>query len=411
MPYIDRIIVNNSSYDIADTELRRGFIPVQKATEDADGNVITTTYATKTESGHSIVLSLDPSTYKLAITLKNVAGDNISTDFVDLPEEDSITGLTYNFDGTNPVVNAVYRDGTVKPLQLTDIQRRITSSNLLGSDLVTDSYQEHKFVSNEEKNAWNRKVDSVTNATAGNLASLTAQGKLADSGFSPANFATAAQGELANTAVQTIKRNGVVLDKSADGTVNMPVPTELSELWGDSTHRTVTDAQIAQWNEAEKNVQANWAETNTSADSYIQNKPEHLVQDANYVHTDENFTSAFKTKLEGIEAGAEVNVQASWTQTNNAADDYIINKPTKTSDFINDGNGSSPFLMVSQVVDNLTSNVSNVPLSANQGRLLSNAKVNRPGTAVEGNLPKFDSNKDIIDSGLALSVQDIILNI
>ena len=35
-----------------------------------------------------------------------------------------------------------------------------------------------------------------------------------------------------------------------------------------------------------------------------------------------------KNKLSGIEAGAEVNVQADWNQTTSTADDYIKNKPT-----------------------------------------------------------------------------------
>lgn len=39
-------------------------------------------------------------------------------------------------------------------------------------------------------------------------------------------------------------------------------------------------------------------------------------------------TSAQATKLDGIEAGAEVNVQADWNQANSSADDYIKNKPT-----------------------------------------------------------------------------------
>lgn len=42
----------------------------------------------------------------------------------------------------------------------------------------------------------------------------------------------------------------------------------------------------------------------------------------------EDFTSALKSKLEGIEAGAQANVQADWNQTDNTADDYIKNKPT-----------------------------------------------------------------------------------
>ena len=57
------------------------------------------------------------------------------------------------------------------------------------------------------------------------------------------------------------------------------------------------------------------------------NIPANLVQDASYVHTDNNFTTTLKDKLDGIAAGAEVNVQADWKQSNSAADDYIKNKP------------------------------------------------------------------------------------
>lgn len=79
---------------------------------------------------------------------------------------------------------------------------------------------------------------------------------------------------------------------------------------------------------AEKNVQADWNQSDSSADDYIKNKPANLVQDADYVHTDNNFTDNDKDKLDGIEAGAEQNVQADWNQTNSSADDYIKNKPT-----------------------------------------------------------------------------------
>lgn len=52
------------------------------------------------------------------------------------------------------------------------------------------------------------------------------------------------------------------------------------------------------------------------------------VQDANYVHTEENFSTELKGKLNGVEAGAEANVQANWTQSDSSKDDYIKNKPT-----------------------------------------------------------------------------------
>lgn len=41
-----------------------------------------------------------------------------------------------------------------------------------------------------------------------------------------------------------------------------------------------------------------------------------------------DFTNALKSKLDGIESGAEVNIQSDWEQSDTTADDYIKNKPT-----------------------------------------------------------------------------------
>lgn len=73
-------------------------------------------------------------------------------------------------------------------------------------------------------------------------------------------------------------------------------------------------------------VNADWNASSGVAE--ILNKPANLVQDANYVHTDENFTSAEKTKLSGIAAGAEVNVQADWSESDTSDPSYIANKPS-----------------------------------------------------------------------------------
>ena len=61
-----------------------------------------------------------------------------------------------------------------------------------------------------------------------------------------------------------------------------------------------------------------------------------FVTDANYVHTDNNFTTTLKNKLNGIATGAEVNVQSDWSVTSTSSDAYIKNKPTKVSQFTND---------------------------------------------------------------------------
>src|SRR5690606_35876615 len=56
-------------------------------------------------------------------------------------------------------------------------------------------------------------------------------------------------------------------------------------------------------------------------------------------------SAADKTKLDGIEAGAQVNVKSDWNAV--SGDAQILNKPTiptKTSDLTNDGDGESPFV-------------------------------------------------------------------
>ncbi len=69
------------------------------------------------------------------------------------------------------------------------------------------------------------------------------------------------------------------------------------------------------------------------------NNDSNFVSDASYVHTDNNFTNAYVTKLSGIQAGAEVNVQANWNEADSSADGFIKNKPTipaATSELTND---------------------------------------------------------------------------
>lgn len=44
-------------------------------------------------------------------------------------------------------------------------------------------------------------------------------------------------------------------------------------------------------------IQADWQQSNSSSVSYIKNKPVNIVQDSNYVHTDNNFTNALKDRV------------------------------------------------------------------------------------------------------------------
>lgn len=78
--------------------------------------------------------------------------------------------------------------------------------------------------------------------------------------------------------------------------------------------------------------------------------------------TDNNFTTTLKDKLDGIASGAEVNVQANWNETNSSSDAYIQNKPTIPT--VNDAtltiqkNGTTVETFTANASSNVTANIS-----------------------------------------------------
>jgi hypothetical protein len=65
------------------------------------------------------------------------------------------------------------------------------------------------------------KADVVSGATADNFAGLDGNGNLKDSGKKAADFATAAQGIKADSAIQSVKVNGTALTPDANKAVNV----------------------------------------------------------------------------------------------------------------------------------------------------------------------------------------------
>ena len=84
--------------------------------------------------------------------------------------------------------------------------------------------------------------------------------------------------------IEQVQVNGVARPVSSKA-VNIPVPTKTSDLVNDDS----------------------------------------VVKDAQYVHTDNNFTDAEQAKLAGIESGAQVNVKSDWQAEGGDAE--ILNKP------------------------------------------------------------------------------------
>ena len=164
-----------------------------------------------------------------------------------------------------------------------------------------------------------------------------------------------AKGVAAKTATDAIL-DGTTLDSFADVEGALAgKQANLSEAQLAAANSGITAAKVEKLDGveagAQKNVQSDW--NAASGDAFIKNKPtlgalaaKDEVAEADLASalatkingkvdavegkdlSSNDFTDALKSKLEGIEAGAEANVQADWSQSDNSADDYIKNKPT-----------------------------------------------------------------------------------
>ena len=133
--------------------------------------------------------------------------------------------------------------------------------------------------------------------------------------------------DFTNNGVDPYVKASDIADK-ADRSELPSVPTNVSAFNNDAGYLTSQD-------------QADWTESDVDSPSYIAHKPVNLVQDASYVHTDNNFTGTLKDKLDNIEAGAQVNVKPDWTAAAGSAAE-ILNKPSIPAGQVNaDWNASS----------------------------------------------------------------------
>ena len=170
---------------------------------------------------------------------------------------------------------------------------------------------------NTESDAYVKNKPSSLPADGGN--SDTVDGKHAS------DFATAEQGNKADNAVPNSRKiNGKALN--SDITL---VPSDIGAATASQGAKadtalqffTETDPTVPSWAKQINKPTYNPGEVGAEpADSII-------VKDADYVHTDNNYTTAEKSKLEGIENGAEVNIQSDWNEQDENSDAFIINKP------------------------------------------------------------------------------------
>lgn len=171
-------------------------------------------------------------------------------------------------------------------------------------------------------------LDTFTNSTPGIILGSATDGKVSANNDGTGSVSGWSTVKNDITSLQTNKADAsslatVATSGSYNDLLNKPtIPTVNNATL--TIQKNGTDVSTFTANSA-SNVTANIVVPTTTSE--LSNNS-NFVSDASYVHTDNNFTTTLKDKLDGIAAGAEVNVQSNWTQTNTSADDYIKNKPS-----------------------------------------------------------------------------------
>ena len=166
----------------------------------------------------------------------------------------------YTDNTTNETNTAKYAGGvTVNPST-----KKITATGFIGNlegDAATASAAKS---GSALETAINSKADKVASATSGDFASLDKNGNLTDSGKKASDFATAAQGNKANTAIQGVKLAGAGSALTPDSNKVVTIPNAVAS---DTTG--ATNGLLSADDKKKLNGIADGAEVNQNAFSNV----------------------------------------------------------------------------------------------------------------------------------------------
>ena len=137
---------------------------------------------------------------------------------------------------------------------------------------------------------------------------------------------------------------------------------------------------------ASSQVQSDWDQTNISAVDYIKNKPNNLVQDANYVHTDNNYTDADKGIVASVTTDLAGKVDKNGTDRLMTAAEGTKLSGIETNAQVN-------------VLEGVQVNGVDLPIDANKKvNVVISGKADKVAGAINGNFAVLDSNGNLADS-------------
>ena len=279
-------------------------------TDDATHRLVTdtekNTWNGKVDKANAISalsLSLNSTDYKLTLSGTRADGTNFTvSDVVDLPLESVVVGGTY--DDTTKKVILTLQNGNTIDFSVADLinglQSEITSTNKLSADLISDGTT-NKTVTATEKSTWNGKQDAISDLS--DIRNGAALGATALQSYTETDPTVPSWAKQSTKPTYTASEVGALPDTTV-------IPTALSDLSDDTTHRLVTDTEKSTWNGkqdalANANVLSGITSTNiinwngaVSSSHTHSNKSvlDNLTQNV----IDNSHTHANKTVLDGI---------------------------------------------------------------------------------------------------------------
>ncbi len=209
------------------------------------------------------------------------------------------------------------------------------------AELTGDSA--HRTVSDSEKTTWNGKQDTISDLSAiriGAALGATAIQPETGKGLSTNDFTTSEKTKLDDLAEIKSIGTGLTLDSETGeltatggggggGTSNYNDLSNKPSINGTTLAGNKSLADLGIQSELTFDNTPTADSTNPVTSDGVYKELGNKVDKVSGKGLSTNdYTTAEKTKLAGIAEGAEVNVQADWTQTTTTADDYIKNKPT-----------------------------------------------------------------------------------
>lgn len=215
----------------------------------------------------------------------------------------SYTYNGYSYDNADQYTNFYLRDPD-------ETNQPSDGGDADGGGFVPDLY----YTKEESDTRYANKEDVYTKSQINGKGYLTSE---SDPVFTASAAHRISNSDIDNWNSKT-SNTGTVTGVKLNGTTNSPTNgiVDLGTVITDVSDKAEKSEMLVRSSGTQTTIQL---KTGTSAT---------VVRDTNYVHTDNNYTTAEKNKLSEIADGAEANVQADWSVTNTSSDAYIKNKPT-----------------------------------------------------------------------------------